>query len=59
MGDNYVGNDSLGKLCHNKRKNFEFAFKNADMWNLKKEIYKNFSKLNLGRDIEATFIKSF
>ena len=57
MGDNYIGNDSIGRLCHTKRKNFEFAFKKSEMWDLKKQIYENFSKLNLGRDIDATFIK--
>lgn len=57
MGDNYVGNDSLGRLCHTKRKNFEFAFEKSGMGNLKKQIYETFSNLDLGRDIDATFIK--
>lgn len=57
MGDNYVGNDSLGRICHTKRKNFEFIFEKSGMFDLKKQIYKNFSNLNLGRDIDATFIK--
>lgn len=57
MGDNYIGNDGLGRVCHNKRKSLEFAFKKANMLKLKKEIYKNLSKLDLGRDIIATFIK--
>ena len=57
MGDNYVGNDSLGRACHYKRKNFEFAFKKAGITELKQKIYQEFANLDIGRDIVAIFKK--
>jgi len=52
MGDNYIDNDSLGKICHKRRKNFEFALVRSGNIILKQKIYKALSKLNLGREIE-------
>lgn len=53
MGDNYIDNDSLGKICHRRRKNFEFALFKSGNIILKQKIYKALSKLNLGREIEV------
>lgn len=52
MGDDYVNNDSLGKICHKRRKNFEFALIKSGNIILKQKIYKAFTKLNIGREIE-------
>jgi len=57
MGDNYVGDEKLGKICHKKRKKFEFAFENAGLSHIRKQMYKNFAELNIGRDIDFTFKK--
>lgn len=51
MGDNYVGNDNLGRICHTKRKTFEKNLAKAGLNNFKRDIYKAFSKLNIGREV--------
>jgi 2-polyprenyl-3-methyl-5-hydroxy-6-metoxy-1,4-benzoquinol methylase len=52
FGDNYVGNDSVGRECHRRRKNFELSMTGSGSAGLKREIYSALSKLNLGREIE-------
>ena len=52
MGDNYVGNDPIGKICHNRRKNLEFSLINSGNITLKQKLYKAFEKLDIGREIE-------
>ena len=50
MGDNYVGNDELGRACHIKRKRLEHAlfkiFENDDMNN----FYRSCAKVGVGRE---------
>ncbi|MCF8076618.1 MAG: class I SAM-dependent methyltransferase [Desulfotignum sp.] len=50
MGENYVGNDALGRECHEKRKRFEMNFIKAEFRELKQALYKNLSNLGLGRE---------
>ena len=50
MGDNYVGNDALGRVCHQKRKNFELNLAKAGQTELLHSIYEMISTLNLGRE---------
>lgn len=50
MGDNYVGDDALGRACHNKRKQFELLLQRAGQGNLRRELYEVFAKLGLGRE---------
>jgi len=50
MGENYVGNDRLGRKMHGKRKGVDLALTAFDN-NLKKQLYKNFAELGIGRDI--------
>ncbi len=50
MGDNYVGDDALGRSCHNKRKQFELLLQRAGQGNLRRELYEVFAKLGLGRE---------
>lgn len=52
MGDNYVGNDSIGKICHNRRKNLELSLINSGNITLKQKLYKAFENLDIGREIE-------
>ena len=53
MGDNYVDNDKIGKICHNKRKRFEFSLIKGNT-QLKIKLYHLLAKNNLGRDIILT-----
>lgn len=52
MGNNYIGNDSLGRLCHNQRMNFERNLMTSDQKELKLALYKAFANLNIGREIK-------
>jgi SAM-dependent methyltransferase len=52
MGDNYVGNDTLGRHCHAKRKLFEQNLANAGMTNLKRELYRLFASMGIGREVQ-------
>jgi 2-polyprenyl-3-methyl-5-hydroxy-6-metoxy-1,4-benzoquinol methylase len=51
MGDIYVGNDNLGRICHTKRKTFEKNLALAGLNNLKRNIYKALANLNIGREV--------
>lgn len=51
MGDNYVGNDELGRACHEKRVNFEMALNQGNSNELLNELYASFSDLNIGREV--------
>lgn len=49
MGDNYVGNDKLGRECHKKRQNLELNLGKAGLNDLKRELYRVFAEFGLGR----------
>jgi 2-polyprenyl-3-methyl-5-hydroxy-6-metoxy-1,4-benzoquinol methylase len=51
MGDNYIGNDVLGRACHAKRKTMELNLARAGMSALKQAIYRNLAQLGIGRDV--------
>jgi len=51
FGDNYVGNDSVGKECHEKRKRFEMALSAAGYDQLRQKLYEAMSQLGLGREL--------
>ena len=51
MGDNYIGNDELGRSCHAKRKAFELALARAGKSALKQEMYRSLAQLGIGRDV--------
>jgi SAM-dependent methyltransferase len=57
MGENYVGNDSKGRQCHEKRKLFEKNLVLAGLDNKKREFYQAFAKSEIGREIIAIGIK--
>ena len=44
-------NDKLGRKIHQKRKKFEANFHQAGMEELRRDIYKSFSKLGIGREV--------
>jgi len=51
MGDNYVGNDQLGRACHARRKQFELTLARAEMSALRQEMYRRLAGLGIGRDV--------
>ncbi len=51
MGDNYVGNDALGRSCHAKRKAFETHLTAAGRTPLKQALYRKLAELGLGREV--------
>ncbi|MFT7559301.1 MAG: 2-polyprenyl-3-methyl-5-hydroxy-6-metoxy-1,4-benzoquinol methylase [Flavobacteriales bacterium] len=57
MGDNYIGNDSLGRQTHKRRIAFEKTLFDAGKNDLKRKIYRSLSELDLGREICIYAIK--
>lgn len=51
MGDNYVGNDQMGRSCHKKRIQFEKTLHKAGLNPLKRKIYRALTELGIGREI--------
>lgn len=51
MGDNYVGNDEIGKAAHTRRKHFENSFRSADSIDLLNKLYEALAQINLGREL--------
>ena len=50
MGDHYIGNDELGKQCHQKVKSFELALANAGFGDLANDFHQKLASLNIGRE---------
>ena len=57
MGENYIGNDEIGKRCHEKRKSFESKLNDHKQNALLAQLYESFAKLNIGREIDLTVRK--
>jgi SAM-dependent methyltransferase len=51
MGDNYIGNDELGRSCHTKRMTFEKAMNQGGAGNLLAGLYSTFASQGIGREI--------
>lgn len=51
MGDNYIGNDALGRQCHAKRKTFEKNLAATGRGDLKRNLYQHLASVGLGREI--------
>lgn len=51
MGDNYIGNDEVGRACHTRRMNFEKAIKLGGGNNVLPELYSKFASQGIGREI--------
>ena len=49
MGENYIGDDELGRKCHEKRKIFDMNLANEK--SLNKKLRKGFSQMGIGREI--------
>lgn len=51
MGDNYVGNQDLGRQVHEKRKNLEFAFYRTGNMETLSRLYELMTTLGIGREL--------
>lgn len=51
MGDVYVKNGNLGKICHEKRVKFEYLMKKHGKENKLSLLYQAFAELDIGRQI--------
>lgn len=50
MGENYVGNDALGRDCHSRRKHFDLALENAGLGAVRRKLYGALAKAGIGRE---------
>ena len=51
MGNNYVGNDVLGRQCHKYRMQFELNLLKSESNSLQFDLYSTFAKVGIGREI--------
>lgn len=51
MGDNYVGNDEMGRVCHSKRKALESNLAAAGMTKVKRDLYRRLADTGIGREV--------
>ena len=51
MGENYVQDEKLGRICHAKRKQLEINLNKTNHNNLKRSLYQAFANLGIGRQI--------
>jgi SAM-dependent methyltransferase len=51
MGDNYVENDETGRTCHRKRMNFEKSMNFNGDDSLLENLYSDFAKQGIGREV--------
>jgi len=51
MGDKYVGNDTIGRQCHNKRKTLEQNLTAAGLSKVKRQLYQKFAEIGIGREL--------
>jgi SAM-dependent methyltransferase len=57
MGDVYVGNAQLGKVCHKKRTLFESLLRKHGKSDKLKNLYQALAKLDLGRQVTVWSVK--
>ncbi len=51
MGENYVGNDKLGRICHAKRKRLEILLETPELKKFKDELYSLMATHSIGREM--------
>jgi 2-polyprenyl-3-methyl-5-hydroxy-6-metoxy-1,4-benzoquinol methylase len=51
MGENYIGNDAVGRRCHGLRKSLELNLRLSDHGRLKSALYSGFAESGIGREI--------
>jgi SAM-dependent methyltransferase len=51
FGDNYVGNDALGRQCHGRRKRLEVLLDRGGLTDLRRRVYRALASEGIGREI--------
>lgn len=51
MGDNYIGNDEIGRVCHTRRMNFEKAMNLSGASSLMTRMYSSYVNQGIGREV--------
>jgi len=51
MGDNYVGDDEMGRECHRRRKMLELSLAEGGCNELKRDIFRALAALGIGREV--------
>lgn len=51
MGENYINNDKLGRICHGRRTNFDMAARQIQDGKLLNKLYASLASLGIGREI--------
>jgi 2-polyprenyl-3-methyl-5-hydroxy-6-metoxy-1,4-benzoquinol methylase len=51
MGEHYIGNDEVGRLCHSKRMIFEKKIIGAGQSEILNQLYTSLAGQNLGREV--------
>ena len=51
MGDNYVGNDELGRVCHAKRKKLDIMLNEPELKEFKQKMYELMARYDVGREV--------
>lgn len=57
MGDNYIGDNELGRKCHAKRKAFEQNLASAGLSEVKRLLYQKLAEIGLGREVVIIGVK--
>lgn len=50
MGENYVGDDAVGRACHARRKQFDLALEKAGLSQVRRRLYGALAKAGIGRE---------
>lgn len=51
MGDNYVGNDAIGRSCHGKRKQLDVRLSSPGLKEFRRELYRLMAEHGIGREM--------
>jgi SAM-dependent methyltransferase len=57
MGENYVGDDELGRRCHGLRKTMELNLVAGGRNDLKRRLYRSLAELGIGREVVMYGVK--
>lgn len=52
LGQNYVGNDEMGRLCHGKRKLLDHRLQSTGFTKVRQDLYRGLAKLGIGREAQ-------
>ena len=51
MGDDYIGNDAVGRGCHRKRMAFETHLMESGLASFKRDLYRFLASKGMGREV--------